>query len=66
MKTKLYSVWSDRPLPALQGSTPRAAARTRSGRAALDLLLKEMENMEARAPAGQRFDFRKIRKELGL
>lgn len=40
--------------------------RTKSGREKVDILLKENENLEARLPEGQRFDFSPIRRELGL
>ena len=66
MKTKHYSDWADHPLPALGGKTPRAAVRTKPGWQKVDLLLKEMERGEGRLPAGQRFDFGAIRRELGL
>jgi hypothetical protein len=32
----------------------------------LDVLLKEMENMEMRQPAAERFDIASLRRELGL
>jgi hypothetical protein len=66
MKAKHYADWTDHPIPALAGKTPRAAVRTKAGRQMVDLLLKENENLEARAPAGQGFDFSRIRRELGL
>ncbi len=66
IRAKHYAGWADHPLPALGGETPRAAVRTKSGREEVDLLLKESENLEARLPAGQRFDFSRIRRELGL
>jgi len=46
MKKKLYAHWPDNPIPALQGKSPREAVRTREGRAAVDLLLREMEHQE--------------------
>jgi len=61
-----YSSWVDEPLPALGGESPRRTARTKSGREMLSVLLKEMENGEARQPEGQRFDFSRIRRLLGL
>lgn len=45
---------------------PREALRTPAGRAAVDVLLKEMENMEERAPAAERFNFAALRAKLGL
>jgi hypothetical protein len=50
----------------LGGQTPRAAVRTKAGRAQVDLLLKEAELAEARGPKGQAFDFSILRRELGL
>ncbi len=60
-----YANWLDRPLPGLNQRTPRECARTAAGRAELDLLVKDMENMEGRVE-GPRFDFSGIRRELGL
>jgi hypothetical protein len=67
-KQRHYSDWSDHPLPALGGKTPREAMRTRSGRLALDLLLKQMENDEQRYGQGGDvlFDFNQLRASLGL
>ena len=39
--------------------------RTAAGRAQVDLLLKDMEHMEQRAP-GMSFDFSTIRREVGI
>ncbi len=66
VKAKHYADWIDQPIPALGNKTPRAAVRTKAGRQEVDLLLKECENCEARVPAGRRFDFSSIRRELGL
>jgi hypothetical protein len=66
-KRRHYAKWVDTAIPALGNTTPRNAARTASGRAALDTLLKEMENREQRVePPEERFDFGSIRRELGL
>ena len=65
-KGQHYSAWPDQPLPALDGQTARAAVQTEAGREQVDLLLKEIESNEARAPEGQRFDFSVLRRELGL
>ena len=64
-KARHYADWIDQPLPALNQKTPRECARTAAGRRAVDLLLKEMEHKEQRAP-GARFDFSTIRGELGI
>jgi hypothetical protein len=65
-KEQHYADWSDQPLPALAGRTPREVVQTKDGREEVNLLLKEMENLEERAPAGSRFAFSKLRRELGL
>ena len=64
-KRRHYADWSDHPLPALNGMTPREAVRTAGGRAAVDTLLKEMENQEQRVP-GAAFDFSELRRDLRL
>jgi hypothetical protein len=66
VKSRHYAGWLDQPRPALGGQTPRETVRSKAGRRQVDLLLREMENHEARVPAGQRFDFDPIRRELGL
>ena len=65
LKRRHYADWPEHPLPALDGMTPRQAVRTADGRAAVDNLLKEMENQEQRAP-GPPFDFSALRRALGL
>jgi hypothetical protein len=65
-KERHYATWSDTPVPALGSIAPREAARRPAARIKLDLLLREMENMEARLPESERFDFRHLRGELGL
>lgn len=65
IKRQHYADWPDHPLPALDGMAAREAVRTADGRAAVDNLLKEMENHEQRAP-GAPFDFSELRRELGL
>ncbi|HID22435.1 MAG TPA: DUF2384 domain-containing protein, partial [Planctomycetaceae bacterium] len=64
-KEQYYARWLDLPVPALDGMTPRDAARTKQGRRQVDVLLKEMENRECRLPKEERFDFSGIRRELG-
>ena len=61
-----YARWLDELVPALAGFTPRQAAQSSKHRARLDLLLKSMENHEARLPAALRYDFTKLREALGL
>jgi len=65
-KQRHYADWIDQPLPALGGKTPREAAGTAQGRAAVDVLLKDMENHEQRSAGGSAFDFSGIRRELRL
>jgi hypothetical protein len=65
-KQRHYADWPDHPLPALGGKTPRQAARTAKGRAAVDVLLKDMENREQRQAGAAAFDFSAIRRALGL
>ena len=65
-KRSHYAGWLDEALPALDGKSPREAACSRAGRGAVDVLLKEMENMEQRSPPGERFDFSRLRGELRL
>jgi hypothetical protein len=66
IKRRHYADWADHPLPALGGKTPREAVRTVSGRANVDLLLRQMENQEQRVGDGAPFDFTGIRRELRL
>jgi hypothetical protein len=65
-KEQHYAAWIDQPIPALSGKTPREVARTKAGRAKLDLLLKDIENHEACLPGSARFDFSRLRAELQL
>jgi hypothetical protein len=65
-KQQHYAGWLDEPIPALRGRTPRQAVRTAEGRAALDVLLKEIENTEQRSAQGAPFDVSALRRELGL
>jgi len=64
-KERHYSSWLDQPLPALDDKTPREASRTQASRRRLDVLLKQMENHEARCPETERFDFSRTRRDLG-
>ena len=66
LKRRHYAGWIDESIPALGGRTPRGAVRTASGRAAVDVLLKDIENRERRFPDGAGFDFAGIRRELRL
>ena len=65
-KADYYRDWLDMKIPALGQKTPRAAAKTRAGRAAVEDLLAQMEFSESSVPADQRFDIGVLRKALGL
>lgn len=65
-KRSYYAGWLDESIPALGNRTPRAAARTRAGRAKLVALLDDFERGEANLPAAERADFDELRRELGL
>lgn len=58
--------WLDDEIPALGGLTPRAAAMSPRSREALELLLREFENHEARLPEEERFDVDRLRTELNM
>ena len=60
------AAWVDESIPALGGLTPREAAAKPSAREQLDLLVRDMENHESRLPAEERYDFNRLRNELGL
>lgn len=66
LKAQHYQRWLDMKLPSLGGRTPREAMKSRSMRGQVDVLLKQMENQEARLPPGERFDIAALRAELGL
>jgi hypothetical protein len=68
LKVEHYERWVDEPVPALGGRTPREAARSETGRRALEDLLRLMENSEAhaRGRSGPTFDFSQVRKRLGM
>ena len=65
---KHYVIWPDTPLPALDGMTPRQAARSEPHKHLVNQLLKEMENRaEKTARQGKvAYDFRRIRDELKI
>jgi hypothetical protein len=66
LKERFYSTWLDQPIPALEGKTPRAAAKTKKGRSQLEVLLKELEYAEFRSNPEDPFDVSALRAELGL
>lgn len=65
-KRRHYEAWPDHPLPALDGLTPRQAAKEEGSRQRLVLLLRDMENAEERCPPADRFDFASLRDALGI
>lgn len=66
VKETHYRKWLDTPLPRLGGKTPRAATRSVKSRRQLDLILRDLENLESRLPEAERFDVTHLRRELGL
>jgi hypothetical protein len=46
--------------------TPREAARTKGGRAKLELMFRDMEHAAARMPEGMGFEAAFLRARLGL
>ena len=60
------TAWLDDSIPALDGLTPRHAATLPRMRHRLDVLLKEIEQSEARLPQGEQIDIRRLRVALGL
>ncbi len=65
-KQAYYQQWLDQRIPALGGKTPRQAVRSRSGRAEVDQLLKEIEYHESCGQPDTAVDLGRIRAELGL
>jgi hypothetical protein len=61
-----YAEWPDVALPALSGLTPRAAMKTKAGRARVEALLEEIESGTRRMPGGEDVDFAGVRRKLGL
>jgi hypothetical protein len=68
LKERHYAAWCDLPVPQLGGKTPREVASlpSKQARAGLEVMLKELERMEASGPVGEAFDVRILRRELGL
>ncbi|MGQ0650464.1 MAG: hypothetical protein ACT4P7_23230 [Gemmatimonadaceae bacterium] len=62
----MLEVWVNEQIPALGGLTPRAAAASRTSRAALELLLRDMEYHEGKLPVEEQFDVGRLRAALGL
>lgn len=66
VKEQHYAKWLDDRLPALDGKTPREAARTKRGRERLEAILVQMEVMEADVPEAVRYDIGTLRRALGM
>ncbi len=66
LKQQHYARWLNDPIPALDGKTPHEAARTKSGRERLGMILSDIELMESQAPDGARFAVDGLRRVLGL
>ncbi len=58
--------WIDESIPALDGLTPREAARIPRALEKLEVLIKELELSESRVPAAEQIDLSWLRIELGL
>ncbi len=56
LRERHMAAWLDTSIPALDGLTPRAAARSPRMRSKLKLLVKEFERGEARLPPEERID----------
>ena len=65
---KHYSDWIDQPLHALNGKTPREAAKTTKGRKDLNLVLNELESLYKHAKLRDEpfFDVNILRRKLNL
>jgi len=64
---KHWASWPDTPIPALQGMTPRKAAKDPVGRELLEALLLDFEAKNRQAPGGfDRVNVAKLRRELGM
>jgi len=65
-KIRHYENWMKTSVPALGGKTPKQAVRSARGREALNALLKDIENHEARDAAGTRYDVNILRRALRI
>ncbi|MBI3212095.1 MAG: SEC-C domain-containing protein [Simkania negevensis] len=61
-----YQSWLDTPLPALNGKTPRQAAKTAEGRERLEFLLLDFEMSNQNQSRHLPIDVQTLRQELGL
>jgi antitoxin Xre/MbcA/ParS-like protein len=62
-----YLAWADDKVPALGGKTPRQMMKTAAGRAEVEKMVNEWENLSPSGTQAQfRFDFNLLRTDLGL
>lgn len=62
-----YLGWADQKIPALNNRTPRQAVKREEGKKEVVALINDWENSQERMPNPQfRFDFNRLRRELGL
>jgi hypothetical protein len=67
MKSRHWESWTDIPLPALNGKTPREAADDPRGRELLEALLLDFENQNAtERDESLRVDVSDLRRRLGM
>jgi hypothetical protein len=67
LREEHWRTWPDIPVPALNGMTPRKAAKSARGRELLESLLLEYEARSERATEEfNRVDVGELRKQLGL
>ena len=64
MMTKHYMEWTDMPLPALGGKTPRQACRTEAGRQQVMMLIRTMP--DPMGPGSVRVPREAMLRELGM
>jgi hypothetical protein len=65
-KERFYQNWADSPIPALGERTPRQAMKSEKYKQRLQLMLREVEGIEARQPEADRFDVSALYDALGL
>jgi hypothetical protein len=67
MISRHWELWTDIPLPALNGKTPREAADDPRGRELLEALLLDFENQNAtERNESLRVDVSDLRRRLGM
>lgn len=66
MLRRHYTAWLDDTLPALDGRTPREAARDPESREQVDRMLDDIQELAAGMPGGETLDVTWMRDQLGL